>query len=409
MPGIRSGGALNGPNTGQHAAALQVQDGDAVHGRRLGGQVLDHEELPVVGREGLRLEVPAQVVRPRLRGSGRVGHDDRGPRTRQRDLRVPAVGQADPSARPRRRSPRRPERRASRPAGRRTRARRPKPSTVSSSVEPAEGVAESSHEPPRLATVPGRSNSTDPLGTWTTSGPAWVPRSRVSRGTGLLSGTVVRRALRARGDPRGPPRTAPRSASSRMVCDLPFGARSRAGHVLSFVRLRNNYFSGARKVPGNPPSHPTVCSVHAGNAGNEEGSHAQTTVDRRRDARRGDARGGLRPRGRTAARTSTSIGPTTCPARRRGSRGTCPSLEPSRILIERGPFYVFVVPRADGGDRGPADPGRCRPGRHRFDRARPRIDLRTPRVVRRPRARRPLVRALASATTRARSPASASH
>ena len=94
------------------------------------------------------------------------------------------------------------------------------PSTVSSTVLPAEGVAESSHEPPRLATVPGRSNSTDPLGTWTTIGPAWVPRRRVSRGTDRLAASSVAPWVHA-----ATTRAATDSATISFlgICDLPFG------------------------------------------------------------------------------------------------------------------------------------------------------------------------------------------
>ena len=63
-------------------------------------------------------------------------------------------------------------------------------------------------------------------------------------------------------------------------------------------------------------------------------------------------------------------------------------------LIERGPFYVFVVPPRTAVTEGRPIPAGRRSGRHRLDRAGPRQRLRAARVVRRPRAGRPLVRAL---------------
>ena len=76
-------------------------------------------------------------------------------------------------------------------------------------------------------------------------------------------------------------------------------------------------------------------------------------------------------------------------------------------LVERGPFYVFVVPPRTAVTEGrpiPADAVRAGTVSIERDRG---SDVRAARVVRRPRARRPLVRALASATTRARSRGSA--
>jgi hypothetical protein len=123
-------------------------------------------------------------------------------------------------------------------------------------VEPAEGEAESSHEPPRLATVPGRSNTTDPLGTWTTSGPASVPKSRVSGGTGWLADPSWVSCVQA-----AAPRAATDSATTSFlsIWDLPVRlVRARLAYLQAFD---DNYSSRGRKVPGNRRSHGRVCSV----------------------------------------------------------------------------------------------------------------------------------------------------
>ena len=100
----------------------------------------------------------------------------------------------------------------------------------------------------------------------------------------------------------------------------------------------------------------------------EEGPHAQTSMDRRRDARRGDARS-LRWRGPTAARTWISIEPTICRVRPRTPRGTCPSLVPSSTCCNAGRSTCTSRRNAPRSSRA-ADPRARRSGRDGLDRSR---------------------------------------
>jgi hypothetical protein len=156
------------------------------------------------------------------------------------------------------------------------------PSQVWSTVEPPEGVAESSHEPPRLATAPARSNSSDPLGTSTTSGPASVPRRRVSRGTGWLGFPSPVSCVQA-----AVPRAATDSATTSFLSILDLPVRTARARLASSKPSMTTTPRGAARFPG-------TGGATGGSARwrdrIEEGSHVQRSMDRRRGARRGDAR-----------------------------------------------------------------------------------------------------------------------
>src|SRR5262245_63644992 len=66
----------------------------------------------------------------------------------------------------------------------------PEESTVRSRVDPCDADGETTNDPPRLPTAPACSNSTDPVGTRTSSGPAPVPTNSVSEGTAVSEGFV---------------------------------------------------------------------------------------------------------------------------------------------------------------------------------------------------------------------------
>src|SRR5512132_1483425 len=258
------------------------------------------------------------------------------------------------------------------------------PSTIESSVEPAEGVAESSHEPPRLATVPGRSNSTDPLGTWTTSGPASVPRSRVSGGTGWLADPSWVSCVQA-----AAPSAATDSATTGFlsIWDLP----------VRLVRARLPYLQASMTTtPRGAARFPGTGGATGGSAPwrdrIEEESHAQGSMDRRRDARRGDARGafgGVGRRRRVPGSRPDALSPGSDGARR-GVR-----VRPSGQAAPVRTRAVLPLRRAGTNPphRGPADPRARRSSRDDLDRSRGRDGVRAERVLRGPAARRRVIRA----------------
>ena len=381
-------------------SSLQVQDGDAVHGRRLGGQVLDHEELTVVGREGLGLEVPSQVVGPWLSAPGRVGHDDRRPRTRQRDLRVPAVGERIDQRDRRRRSPRPPERRACRPAGRRRRTRRPRRRRSRAAWNRPRAwprAATSRRGSPRSAgdrTAPTRSGP----------GPRAVrpgsPRSRVSRGTGRSAASSGAPCVHA-----ATPRAATDSAtiSFLSICDLPFGP-DRASDVSSAppsTQLPPWWPDGSREPGDATGGSARWVEPERGGAAcaDVDGSASRCSSGRRSRAPRSAwADGGAYL---DLDRTHYLPGQT---AR---VEGYVSIPRAKQDLIERGPFYVFVVPPRTAVTEGRPIPAEAvRAGTVSIERDRGTI-FELHGVVRRPRARRRARTGSRSATTPARSRASA--
>ena len=146
----------------------------------------------------------------RVSAPRQVGDHDRRPRTRERHLGVPAVGErVHQRDRPTALGNHPDVEGAVQPDGGRRFGVR-----AVDGLQQRGACGRGGREQPRAAEArhgPGRSNSTDPLGTWTTSGPASVPRSRVSRGTvgWPLPGCPACRRRRP-----GPPRTTPRPASS---------------------------------------------------------------------------------------------------------------------------------------------------------------------------------------------------
>ncbi len=331
------GRGLVRPEHRVHPAAPQVQHGHAVDGRRLGGQVLDHEELPVVGRERLGLEVPSQVVGPGL--GARSG---------------------------------RPRRSASSNAGAATSGSHPSGSGSISATAPPLSATTRTSRVPSSRTVgrglgvravdgleqrgAGRGRGREqPRAAEARHGPRAIEQHRPARdldhersGLGAqeqgLAGhrparRVVRRALRARRDARGPPRTAPPSASSASATSR--SAPVRASDVSLAPPSMTTTPRGAARFPGTRRATGGSARWRRPERGGVACADVDGSAPRCSSGRRsGGPRSAWADGGAYLDLDRTHY----LPGQTARVEGYVSIPRAKQDLIERGPFYVFVVP-----------------------------------------------------------------